>query len=61
MKQVFVATDGCPENRIDAARMQEVFKDNGWAVASDHRDADLILFNACAHTEDTEEVSIRII
>ncbi len=61
MKQVFVATDGCPENRIDSARMQECFKGNGWTPASDYRDADLILFNACAHTEDTEELSIRII
>ena len=61
MKQVFVATDGCPENRIDAARMQECFKNNGWTLAHDYRDADLILFNACAHTEDTEELSIKII
>lgn len=61
MKQVFIATDGCPENRIDSARMQECFTNNGWTLAPDYRDADLILFNACAHTEDTEELSIRII
>lgn len=61
MKRVFAATDGCPENRIDAARMLECFKENGWTVASDYLDADLILFNACAHTEDTEKLSIRII
>lgn len=60
-KEVCVITNGCPENRIDGARAQEFFRQNGWVVSSDFRDADIILFNACALTQYNQERSIEMI
>jgi len=56
-----VIANGCPENRIDGAMMREFFKENGWIVANDHRDADMVLFNACGLTQDSQKSSIKII
>ena len=60
-EKICVLASGCPENRIDGARMQEFFKQNGWTVTSDFRYADIILFNACGLTQDFQEASIEII
>jgi MiaB/RimO family radical SAM methylthiotransferase len=60
-KEVCVITNGCPENRIDGAKAQEFFRQNGWVVTSDFRDADTILFNACALTLYNQERSIEMI
>lgn len=60
-KEICVISNGCPENRIDGARMQEFFKQNGWRVKSDFRLADIIFFNACGLTEYNQERSIEMI
>ena len=60
-KKICLITNGCPENRIDSARMQEFFKGNNWTVVKDYRDADLIIFNACGLNQDVEESGKRII
>ena len=60
-RKVCVMTNGCPENRIDCARMNEFLKSNGFTVTTDCKDADIILFNACALTQTTQEESIDII
>ena len=60
-KEVFLATNGCPENGIDLARMQEFLIENDWTVTKTVEDADLILFNACGLTQYTEDISIKII
>jgi len=41
--------------------MQEFLKDNGFAVTSDYRDAEVVLFNACGLTQTSQEESIEII
>jgi tRNA A37 methylthiotransferase MiaB len=56
-----VLCNGCPENRIDSARVQRYLCENGWYVTEDYRDADLILFDACALTGDTATLSLRIV
>jgi len=58
-KNICVITNGCPENRIDAARIQEFLIENGWTVVDDYRDADMILFNACALTKHKQDISIE--
>lgn len=58
-KNACVLTNGCPENRIDCARMQELLKRNGWRIANDIGVADLILFNACGLTEYAQEAAIN--
>ncbi|MFP3868407.1 MAG: radical SAM protein [Desulfobacteraceae bacterium] len=57
-QKVCVTTNGCSENRIDCAKMQKFFTDNGWSVTADIRQADLILFNACGLTTVRENDSL---
>jgi threonylcarbamoyladenosine tRNA methylthiotransferase CDKAL1 len=59
--KVFLTTNGCPENRIDLARMREFLIENGWEVVDSLEESDLILFNACGLTSASEENSTRII
>jgi len=58
---VYITTNGCPESRIDSARMAKLFIKNGWKVTNDFRKADNIFFNACGLTEDIEKNSLSII
>ncbi len=58
---VYVTTNGCPENRIDSARIIKLFRKNSWKVTNDFRKADIIFFNACGLTERSEKYSLRII
>ena len=60
-QKVCVLANGCPENRIDGARMQEFFRENGWRVAGDYREADLILLTACGLTSSSEDLAIMLI
>ena len=61
LKNICVITNGCPENRIDCSRTQQFLIDNGYTVTADVQDADVIVFNSCGLTEDTQEGSIKII
>ena len=58
---VYVTTNGCPENQIDAARVVNLFRKNGWKITNDFRKADVIFFNACGLTGRTEKHSLSII
>ncbi|MBN1348716.1 radical SAM protein [candidate division KSB1 bacterium] len=58
--KITVITNGCPENRIDGARMREFLSENGYQIFDDYRQADIILFNACGLTEDLQNLSIKI-
>jgi tRNA A37 methylthiotransferase MiaB len=60
-KKLFSFSNGCPESRIDLARMQQYFFQNGWTEAEAVGDAALVLFNSCAGTQDGEDASIGII
>jgi len=60
-KKACILSYGCPENRIDTARMQEFFKQNGWILISNFMEADIIIFNTCGLTRDTQEASIKMI
>lgn len=61
MKIACVLTNGCPENRIDAACMQELLKKKGWSISDNPSNSDLILFNACGLTKQMEDSGIRFI
>jgi tRNA A37 methylthiotransferase MiaB len=61
IQKVSVLTNGCPENRIDSARVLDFFIKNGLKSANNFKDADLILFNACALTHYNEVRSLSII
>ncbi len=59
--KAMVLTLGCPENCLDAKRIELTFKENGFEIVKDVRDADSIVFNSCALTQGTEKNSLRII
>jgi len=62
MKQTaIVLTNGCPENRIDGARMEQFLVQNGWNIERNFEKSDLLIFNACGLTEATQEMSINTI
>jgi len=58
-KSICITSNGCSENRMDCAKMQEFFIRNGWSVTSDLRDADYIFFNACGLTTLREDTSLK--
>jgi len=59
--KVCVLTHGCPENRIDGARIREFLKKNGHKLTSEVRDADIILLNACGLTRHSEKINRDLI
>lgn len=60
-KNVLVITNGCPENRIDCAKIEQFLVQNEWIIAKRIRESNLIIFNACGLTEFQQEDSIRLI
>jgi tRNA A37 methylthiotransferase MiaB len=48
LRKACVLTNGCPENQLDSGRVKTYLEGNGWQIADNVMDADLILFNACA-------------
>ena len=56
-----VLCTGCPESRIDCARIQSFLKKNGWRITNNLKEANLILFRACGLTEKTVTDSLSII
>ena len=56
-----VLCTGCPESRIDSARIQNFLKRNGWKITKNLKKADLILFRACGITDKTANDSLSII
>lgn len=59
--KVYILTNGCPENRIDSSRMEELFRQNNYEVTGAINQADFVVFNSCALTNDMENESIRLI
>ena len=57
----YVTTNGCPENRMDCARIEVLLKRTGWTISNNVIDADLIIFNTCGLTEKTETETLDII
>lgn len=52
---------GCPESRVDSARVDKFLKKNKWTKTSVIKNADLILFRSCGLTEKEAQTSISII
>ena len=61
MKNVRVITNGCPENRIDSARIIKYLEKNDWHISSKISDSDLVIFNTCGLSEFAQVNSIDII
>jgi MiaB/RimO family radical SAM methylthiotransferase len=46
-KKIFVFTNGCPENYLDAQRIVNFFQNNNWILTKKYTEADLIILNIC--------------
>jgi threonylcarbamoyladenosine tRNA methylthiotransferase CDKAL1 len=60
-RRAYVAANGCPENRIDAATHGEFLRASGYEPAASLSEADLVFFSACGVTDACEEDSLRIV
>ena len=60
-KTACVICNGCPESRIDSARVQNFFKENGWNITKDLKKADFIIFRACGLRDLSTQESLQII
>ena len=54
-----VITNGCPENRLECAEIEQLLVRNGWTVTTKVYQADLIILNLCGLLNTTEEDSIQ--
>jgi len=52
---------GCPRSMLDAARLVDYFKKNGWRISTKFGEADIVLLGTCGFTGLNEDVSIRFI
>jgi len=60
-KNAYILNTGCPVSRIDSAQVVNFLERNKWNIVSDFKEADLIIFRACALLEKNEKISLDII
>jgi len=60
-KQAYVVCAGCPESRIDSARIQNFLMENGWNITDKLEDADLVMFRWCGLTKVNVDESLQLI
>lgn len=60
-KKACVFTLGCPESRIDSARVQLFLQKNNYIITRKIKEADLLLFRTCGLTKINEERSLEAI
>ncbi|MEW5735574.1 MAG: 30S ribosomal protein S12 methylthiotransferase RimO [Thermodesulfobacteriota bacterium] len=58
---VFLASLGCPRNRVDSEMILGALSGAGFAVAADPADADIIVVNTCGFVQDAVNESIDVI
>ena len=59
--KVYLVSNGCPESRMDVAKVEKYLFDNGWCVVKNLQEADLILFNACGNVNSMASHSFNVI
>jgi threonylcarbamoyladenosine tRNA methylthiotransferase MtaB len=60
-RKAYLLCNGCIENGLDTASTEKYLKENGWLITKNHKEADLILFNACQLTQNRTKYSMKII
>lgn len=59
--RVFIYTLGCRLNQCESEAIADSFKENGWEVLKESKDAELIIVNTCAVTSKAEQKARRMI
>ena len=60
-RKASVLCTGCPESRIDSARVKKFLIENSWIITDAIEKADLIIFRACGLTNTAIENSLQTI
>jgi tRNA-2-methylthio-N6-dimethylallyladenosine synthase len=55
MNKVFIETYGCQMNLADSEVVMGILQKNGYGIAADAKDADVILLNTCSIRENAEQ------
>lgn len=61
VRKACVLTHGCPESRIDSAKVKLFLQKNGYVTTEKVEEADLILFRTCGLKKDSEENALEAI
>lgn len=59
--RVYIYTLGCRLNQCESEAILDSFKENGWTVERESKDAELIIVNTCAVTSKAEQKARRMI
>ncbi len=61
MKAYIVTNSDCTRRRLDASRLTEYFKANGWELTDSARSADVIVVVTCAYTQKAEDLAVEMV
>ncbi len=61
MKKVSLVSLGCSKNLVDAEEMLGLLEDNGFEIAENEEDADIMIVNTCAFIDSAKQESIDCI
>ena len=59
MGKVCISYHGCHRTLLDAARLIDYFKANGWNITTSFKDADLVVLGLCGVTAEVERYSMN--
>lgn len=59
MGKIHITTLGCPKNTVDSGRLAGAFTAEGFTIADNAGDSDILLVNTCGFIKDAKEESIE--
>ena len=60
-KKIYLVSLGCPKNLVDSEMLLHTAASEGWEIAGDAHDADLLVVNTCGFIEDARQESLDCI
>jgi ribosomal protein S12 methylthiotransferase len=60
-KKIWLVSLGCPKNLVDSEVLLCAAVEEGWAIAPDPRDADLVVVNTCGFVDEARRESLQCI
>lgn len=61
MKACIITSAHCPRRRLDATRLKDYFRNNGYRLTRSTVDADVTVLITCAYTSRTEDLAIDMV
>jgi ribosomal protein S12 methylthiotransferase len=60
-KRVYLASLGCPKNAVDSEGMAELLLDNGYRLASQPEESDILIVNTCGFLESARQEATELL